>query len=779
MSAMRIRLPVGGCLVLSVICLSSSIVEGVSVQPDRRGSKSALVATKSDGLYPDTVVATILTGGCPWGAGLTLDGRYLYVPGEWSDSVSVIRTSDNAIVATFPLAGRPTDGVASPDGRHMYISNSLGHCVAKIRLSDNSIVHQTFVLSDPLSMALVQNDEYLYVTIFRARENHVAVIRTSDDPLVQYITVGHDPWGLAVTADGQHCYVSCGYSDTVFLVRTSDHTVESTIPVAGMPHGIALSPAEDFLYVVCRARGCVDVIRLSDRSTVASVPVGDHPEGLAMLPDGKYLYVSSSDSDYVAIIRTADYCVVKTLTVGRWPHAFTLLPDGSGLYVGAFDEGFVKLIGNIDVGSVAILSPTSTAESARVYQPRAVVRGFGLTSAVFPVTMSIGSGYSQTIQETLSSRLDTVVFPAWTAGPVGTLSVKCYTSLVGDEDPTNDTIVDSVQVLPPPFHDVGAVAIVSPSGSARAGDIVIPRARIRNFGNRVERFFDVRFRIGASYSEKVNVADALPAGSTAEVSFPPWVAEAGNWAVSCSTMLASDVNRANDKVSSSLRVFTQSLAIEPDQSDRLEAGKSKTYPFHAVIAGDTGGIVAVERPTSPPGWSVRLCDAAGANDLTDTDGDGIPDLGYVAPGESGWFSLDVTAPSKAQGDTASLGQGVFLVAGHVSDRPDIADTAVLSLVLLPEFSVHNFPNPFSGHTAFVLGLPEDGKASLTVYTRAGERVRRVLANANMQAGVHLVRWEGVNDNGRTLAPGTYEYLLDYVRAGKTDRIRKRLVLTRQ
>jgi flagellar hook assembly protein FlgD len=115
----------------------------------------------------------------------------------------------------------------------------------------------------------------------------------------------------------------------------------------------------------------------------------------------------------------------------------------------------------------------------------------------------------------------------------------------------------------------------------------------------------------------------------------------------------------------------------------------------------------------------------------------------------------------------------------VGDRPDIADTAVLSLTLLPAFSVHNFPNPFSDHTAFVIGLPEDGKASLTVYTRAGERVCRVVTNADMSAGVHIVRWDGVNDNGRGIAPGTYEYVLDYLHQGKTERIRKRLVVTRQ
>jgi len=85
----------------------------------------------------------------------------------------------------------------------------------------------------------------------------------------------------------------------------------------------------------------------------------------------------------------------------------------------------------------------------------------------------------------------------------------------------------------------------------------------------------------------------------------------------------------------------------------------------------------------------------------------------------------------------------------------------------------------SDHTAFVIGLPDGGKVSLTIYTRAGERVCRVLEAEDRPAGVHLVRWDGVNDNGRSIAPGTYEYLLDYVHAGKTDRIRKKLVVTRE
>ena len=444
------------------------------------------------------------------------------------------------------------------------------------------------------------------------------------------------------------------------------------------------------------------------------------------------------------------------------------------------DVHLIKTNGELDVGPVAILSPPGIAESGSVCVPRAVVRNFGLTSGILKVTMDIGSGYSQTVQETLVSvPLDTVAFPKWTAAPVGSLPVTCFTSLVGDENPANDTIRDSIQVVGPPRDDVGAVAILAPPGILRAGDTVMPKVRIRNFGNTAERLFDVQFRIGTNYSRTVPVMQALLPDSTLELTFSEWVAAPGQWAVSCSTMLASDMNRANDKVSSTVRTFPQSLAIGPDQSDRLQSGQDKTYRFHALVQGDTGGVIEVTRPSAPIGWSLRLCNATGANDLTDSDGDGIPDLGYVVPGESCWFSLDVTTPSDLVGDTASLAQRTFLIAGHLGNDSLVADTAVLNLTLVPTFSVHNFPNPFSDHTAFVIGLPEDGKASLTVYTRAGERVCRVLENVDMPAGIHVARWDGVNDNGRSIAPGTYEYLLDYVHQGKTERIHKRLVLTGQ
>jgi YVTN family beta-propeller protein len=896
------------------------------------------------------VVDTIPCGASPWQLIATPDNVYVYVANLHGNSVSVIRTETNSVVATIPVGIAPHPLACSPDGSRIYVGNIDSDNVSVIRTSDNTVVATVAVGVEPRGLCILPNGEYVYTA---NAGGSVSVIRTSDNQVIATLVVPNYPHRATSSRDGQYVYISNCRVSTVTVIRTSDNSIVGTLPVGSGPHGGCYLPNADYVYVASPPSSNLTVIRTTDNTVVATIPVGSGCCEVTPSGAGDCVYTADRSSKTVTVVgyrHRHDVCPVRiiaptgtvdsgtmveplvlvknqgtsadvfpvTLSIGsgytatvqdtlpagysdtvRFP-VWTAGPVGTspvvcftelvgdevpandtvtdsvrvnqvvfvdvgttvilapvgfvdsgtaitpaavvrnfgtagaifpvtmtidGFYtrnvieslpagavdtvlfsswtadsLGSFevachttllgdenpandtvtDSVSVRRVLDFDVGPLQILSPPGTSDSGDVCVPSVVVRNFGQTAAFFPVTLAIGSGYVRTAQETLASGTsDTVVFPSWTAEPVGSVAVSCYTSLVGDEDPANDTIVDTVQVLPASIHDVGAVAIVSPPGRVRAGDTVIPRARIRNFGTTQERFFDVILHIGSSHNEKVNVAVALPPDSTVELTFAPWVADSGNWTVRCSTMLANDMDRVNDEVASKVRVFPQTLRMATDQSDRLEAGQGETYKFHALIEGDTGGIVAVARSTSPPGWSARLCDATGVNDLTDTDGDGMPDLGYVSPGDSGWFSLEVTAPSGTQGDTTSVGQGVFLVKGHVGGRPDIADTAVLTLTLLPELSIHNYPNPFSDKTSFVIGLPEDGKASLTIYTRAGQRVCRVLENRDMTAGVHVVSWEGVNDNGRSIAPGTYEYLLDYVHGDKTDRLRKKLVLTKE
>ncbi len=812
MSAMRTRLPVTGCLLLSAVCFTSFasaqtnwqktyggpggdlgrsvqqtddggyIIAGYTVSFEPYTGQVYLIRTDSQGdtLWTRTYGGS--DGGMGYSAQQTTDGGYI-VAGVRAPDVYLIKT--DAYGDT--LWTRTYGDSHSALGRSVRQTTDGGYIIA------GGIAYTATGDGDVYLIKTDGTGDTLWTRTYGGPygDEGKSVQQTTDGG---YVIVGwteptdtgyENVYLIKTNAQGEtlwtRAYGGTGYDEGNSVEQTAD----GGYIIAGMTSN---SFGQDRRAWLLKTNASGDTLWTRTYSGGFS-EAQQTTDGGYIIAGGMVLRPMNGD---VYLVRTDAYGdTIWTRTYGGksddWASSLQQTADGAYIIAGSatgpgdYDVYLVKTNGKVDVGPVAIQSPPGVVDSGSSYVPRVVVRNFGLTSGtIVRVTMEIGSGYAETVQETLVSvPLTPVVFPAWTAEPVGSTAIRCYTSLVGDEDPTNDTIRDSVQVLPSPIHDVGAVAIVSPAGSVRAGDTVIPRARIRNFGNRGERYFDVRFRIGASYNEKVNVAVALPADSTAELEFPPWVTKMGDWAVSCSTMLASDVDSANDKVSSSVRVFEQTLAIQPDQSGRVEAGKSNPYSFYALIQGEAGGIVEVTRPSPPPGWSARLCDAAGTQDLTDTDGDGMPDLGYAAPGESSRFSLEVIAPSGMQGDTSSLSQVTFIVAGHVGGRPDIADTAVLSLTLLPAFSVHNFPNPFSDHTSFVVALPDDGKASLTVYARTGERVCRVLTNVDLLAGVHLVPWDGVNDNGRGIAPGTYEYLLDYVHAGKTDRIHKRLVVTKE
>lgn len=329
------------------------------------------------------------------------------------------------------------------------------------------------------------------------------------------------------------------------------------------------------------------------------------------------------------------------------------------------------------------------------------------------------------------------------------------------------------------FHDVGTSAITSPDPLVRAGDTVRPHAVIRNFGTETERYFDVRFRIGTAYDERVLVATSIPPGTTLDIDFPLWVARAGSYPVSCSTMLTVDSNPDNDKYEFTLGVSRRFLLrVEPDQFDRLQVGERKTFYFFAELVGDNSDVIELVPPQSPPGWSAQLRDSVGGLALVDNDGDGFPDLGTLVPGRRVHFGLRVETQNRLFGDTTSLNSVVFTVHGFCRSDTAARDSARLTIALVPELSVHNFPNPLTEKTTFVVGLPEDGRLSLTVYNRAGERIRRLANSAQLSAGIHLIHWDALNDNRFPVAPGTYDYLLEFSTDQRVRRIRKKLVVTR-
>jgi hypothetical protein len=84
----------------------------------------------------------------------------------------------------------------------------------------------------------------------------------------------------------------------------------------------------------------------------------------------------------------------------------------------------------------------------------------------------------------------------------------------------------------------------------------------------------------------------------------------------------------------------------------------------------------------------------------------------------------------------------------------------------------NYPNPIGPSTRIDFSLAAAGHALVQVYDAEG-RLVRVLLDEELTPGDHSVVWDGRNDAGRSVASGTYYYVLE---AGGSRAARKSLVL---
>ncbi|HTW92438.1 MAG TPA: FlgD immunoglobulin-like domain containing protein [bacterium] len=113
------------------------------------------------------------------------------------------------------------------------------------------------------------------------------------------------------------------------------------------------------------------------------------------------------------------------------------------------DADFTIVVPSHDVGVTQIIQPVDTVDSGMVVVPTAVVKNFGGVQETFPVRFSIGGSYTHDTTVTVGSGVtDTVAFPQWVAGPVGTFEVRCSTRLGSDVNNANDRATDTVVVKP-------------------------------------------------------------------------------------------------------------------------------------------------------------------------------------------------------------------------------------------------------------------------------------------------------------------------------------------
>ncbi|NUQ42566.1 MAG: T9SS type A sorting domain-containing protein, partial [Calditrichaceae bacterium] len=120
-------------------------------------------------------------------------------------------------------------------------------------------------------------------------------------------------------------------------------------------------------------------------------------------------------------------------------------------------------------------------------------------------------------------------------------------------------------------------------------------------------------------------------------------------------------------------------------------------------------------------------------------------------------------------------------AGNASASEDIVVTVIPLVGIAPlaggemprEFALQqNYPNPFNPETRIKFQLPSAQAVTLTVYNVLGQKVR-TLINERLEAGYYEAVWDGLNEQGQTLASGVYLYRME---AGDYRTVRRMVLL---
>ncbi|MCX6143187.1 MAG: DUF362 domain-containing protein [Ignavibacteriales bacterium] len=96
-----------------------------------------------------------------------------------------------------------------------------------------------------------------------------------------------------------------------------------------------------------------------------------------------------------------------------------------------------------------------------------------------------------------------------------------------------------------------------------------------------------------------------------------------------------------------------------------------------------------------------------------------------------------------------------------STRADVASAISADVVQVPTGWVlqNCYPNPFNGSVLIRFQAPENKQSGIFVYNVLGQRIR-TLFDAKTSSTQNVVRWDGTDEHGRTVASGSYIIVLN-------------------
>ena len=215
---------------------------GVAIEPD---AAYAYVANYDDNTVSRITLSTFTVSGNAVGVGegpfgiaackvKGTDKLKVYVANYLDSTVSVLIDDGTQLTPQAPLTVgmNPVGLAATPDGSYVYVANSGSNSMSVVRTSDDAVIQSITLGASPWGVAVSSQGAYVYITNSDILNgNSVTVIRTSDFMLLGTLPAGMRPLGVAAPVNGDFAYVINQGEDISAYAAISEVDVTTGTPV--------------------------------------------------------------------------------------------------------------------------------------------------------------------------------------------------------------------------------------------------------------------------------------------------------------------------------------------------------------------------------------------------------------------------------------------------------------------------------------------------------------------------------------------------------------------
>lgn len=248
-------------------------------------------------LQPLSVIGSIRTGPTPSRIIVDAAGAYAYVTNQFAEEIGIINLRVQRQTGTIPVQGHPLGAGLTPDGRTLFVLTNVDRLCA-ISIPKARVVASVPVPMTGPSVIVHPSGRRLYAPCWKAG----VVVELDAHTLCaqRRFEVGGIAQDLILTRDGQtlYCANEGGWLNTIHLptgrVTTRD--------LGGRAVGLALSPDEQVLFLGLVFDGRVLVLDRRTLTIRAALAVGGRPREMAFDRTGRHAVIAN-EAGWVDVVR--------------------------------------------------------------------------------------------------------------------------------------------------------------------------------------------------------------------------------------------------------------------------------------------------------------------------------------------------------------------------------------------------------------------------------------------------------------------------------------------